>query len=275
MANPRRRMVVEEVAEESNSPLTEVKEKVEELQGVTEDLSDDVQKAEQVQEEIAQAVEDVEAPQESVHTHEHPHIMHDTEPMPPHEDNSQEELPETYESELPSHVSNDVPDQFPPLGKPSGTNPLIVIIPGIFLLGALLGGIYFYQKGISLPPGASPEPTPTEVASASAVPSAAPVSSVDLTKYPIKVMNGSGISGEAAKVKSSLEGQGFKVSAVGNASSSDFTKTIIKAKGDVPEAFLTQLSTLLGKTYTLDTNQTLSSSSPDSVQVIIGSTKAK
>ncbi len=219
--------------------LDEVKEKVEDLQGVTEDLSEDVQKAEEVQEEIAQAVEEAEKPTK-------------------HEDIS--------------HEQQEVPDQFPPLNKPSGTNPLVVIIPGIFLLGALLGGIYFYQRGINLP--SNPEPTPTESAVATPAPTEAPAT-VDLTKYPVHVMNGSGITGEAAKVKAVLEGGGFKVSTIGNASSSDFTKTVIKVKSDVPASFVSQLSTLLSKTYLLDTNQTLATSSADKVQVIVGSSKAK
>ncbi len=255
MADTRHRMVVEEIGGEeekvSSTPpaeaLSEVKEKVEELQDVTEDLSEDVQKTEDIQQDIAEAVENVEKP----------------EPEPERLHNSHD------------HSPDEIQEQFPPLSKPSGTNPLVIIIPGIFLLGALLGGIYFYQKGINLPPGASPEPTPTEVANAGAVPSASPVASVDLTKYPVNVLNGSGTTGEAAKVKTLLEGGGFKVSAIGNASSSNFTKTIIKVKSDVPAAFVSQLSALLSKTYTLDSNQTLSTSASDSVQVIVGSSKAK
>jgi hypothetical protein len=87
------------------------------------------------------------------------------------------------------------------------------------------------------------------------------------------VQNGSGIPGEAGKVKDLLTTAGFKVSSTGNATSYDFTKTVIKAKVDVPAAFLTQLTTALGKTYTLDSNQALATSSANAVIVIVGSSK--
>jgi hypothetical protein len=154
-------------------------------------------------------------------------------------------------------------------------NPLMIIIPGIFLLGALLGGIYFYQKGVS---GVSPEATPTPNYNNTVTPSptSTPTSTqLDLTKYPINVMNGSGTPGQAGTVKDLLTGAGFKVSAAGNAASYDYTKTVIKVKADVPQEFVTKLSDTLSKNYVLDTKQALATSSADSVQVIVGSTKVK
>ncbi len=270
MDSKRKRMVVEEVennttaSAEETAPLSEVKEKVEELQDITEDLSEDVAKSEDVQEEISQAVDEVsgnvpdtvreEPIDESVHDHsheyEHGHLH--------------EPVHEQVESDLAPEIKN-----------PGGTNPLVVIIPGIFLLGALLGGIYFYQKGTNFSPAPTPTPAPIDQTVATPVPSAQPVLTADLGKYPINILNGSGTPGEAGKVKTILTGGGFSVSGTGNASSYDFTKTVIKAKADVPAAFLSQLSALLSKTYVLDANQTLATSSADKVQVIVGSTKAK
>lgn len=242
----RRRVVVEEVGASDETtvdqsaisePVEEIKEKVTELQDITKDLSESVAKSEDVQEDLAKAVEEV-AP-------------------------SQAEPPK---SESPQEPNS-------PIQQGNGTNPLFVIVPGIFLLGALLGGIYFYQKGTV--GGPKPSPTPTETTESTPMPSTTPSSTLDLSKYPINIMNGSGTAGEAGKVKTLLTGGSFSVSATGNASSYGFTKTVIKAKVDVPAAFVTQLSTLLSKSYVLDTNQTLATSSADEVQVIVGSTKAQ
>lgn len=163
----------------------------------------------------------------------------------------------------------------PEIKSGNGPNPLVIIIPGIFLLGALLGGIMFYQNKISGSPAATATPAGNYLATAAPVATATPAATVDLTKYPVNVLNGSGIAGQAGVVKSLLTTAGFTVSGTGNAATYDFTKTIIKAKTDVPAAFLTQLSAALSKNYVLDTTQTLESSSSDEVEVMVGSTKAQ
>lgn len=162
-----------------------------------------------------------------------------------------------------------------PPDEPKKTSSLAlwIIIPGIFLLGAILGGIVFYQKGVSTGPVETPMPTETVVASPT--PSASPSGSLDLTKYTVAIFNGSGISGEAGRAKTLLTTDGFKTGATANAATYDYTKTIIKAKSTVEATFVTALSEALGKTYVVDTAQTLSSSSADAVQVIIGSSKAQ
>ena len=149
---------------------------------------------------------------------------------------------------------------------------LWIIVPGIFLLGAILGGIVFYQKGVNK--GEEVNPTPTPVAVSSTTPSPSPLSSADLTKYTISILNGSGIAGEAGKAKTLLTTAGFEVGTTGNAATYDYTKTIIKAKSSVDAGYISALSAALGKTYVVDTTQTLSDTSADTVQVIIGSSKA-
>jgi hypothetical protein len=145
-----------------------------------------------------------------------------------------------------------------------------IIIPGIFLLGAILGGIVFYQKGINKGQGEiSPTPTPV----ISVTPTASPSGTIDLTKYTVDIFNGSGISGEAGRAKTLLTSAGFKVGTATNAATYDYTKTIIKAKSTVDSTFVSALSSALGKTYSVDTPQTLASSSTDDIQIVIGSTK--
>jgi hypothetical protein len=187
---------------------------------------------------------------------------------------SEEAVKTEVADESPAPVKDTPPDER--LSRPDSKNSFVVwwiIIPGIFLLGALLGGIVFYQKGISKGATltASPEPSaenPIET------PSATPEAKVDLTEFSVNILNGSGIAGEAGKAKDLLTGAGFKVSGTGNASSYNFTKTVIKAKASVDSEFLTKLAETLGKNYSLDKNQTLSDSVTDDIQVVVGSTKA-
>jgi hypothetical protein len=157
--------------------------------------------------------------------------------------------------------------------KKSPSIALWIIIPGIFLLGAILGGIVFYQKGINS--GEKPAETPVASATAAASPTSSPLSTEDLTKYTISILNGSGIAGEAASVKTLLTDEGFKVGTTGNASTYDYTKTIIKAKESVEPAFISALTEALSKTYVVGDEQTLPDTSTDSVQVIVGSSKAE
>jgi len=164
------------------------------------------------------------------------------------------------------------PTETPVEPKKSPFIALWIIIPGIFLLGAILGGIVFYQRGVS---SGEISPTPTATPTASLVPSASPSASIDLTKYTISIFNGSGIAGEAGKAKTLLMTAGFKVGSAGNAATYDYTKSIIKVKSTVDATFVSALSTALGKTYSVDTPQTLASTSADTVQVVIGSSKAQ
>lgn len=233
-------MVVEEISSEAASdmqePLEEIKEGVEKLQGITEHMSDDVKESTEVQKEIVEAAEKVEP------------VM----PVVPSQDYSQ-----------PSYPSQ----------SSKGTNPLVIIVPGFLLLGILLGGIVFYQKNISQQP--TPVPTPTDNPITAVTPTATPATTtVDLTKFTVNIFNGSGIPGEAGKAKSLLTTNGFKVGTTGNATTFDFTKTVIKAKATVDAAFVTKLSTTLGKTYVVDAAQTLSATAKDGVEVTIGSSKA-
>lgn len=187
-----------------------------------------------------------------------------------------QEKPIEEKSEIPVPSQNMVPPSMPAIPvKKSSSIALWIIIPGIFLLGALLGGIYFYEKGASvLQENTTQTPAPTPITQ-EASPSATPVASVDLTKYQIAVYNGSGIGGVAGDVKTLLTGAGFSVSKTANAATYDYTKTIIKAQASVDPSFITALSNALSKTYVVDTPQPLSSSSSDMVEVVVGSTKAQ
>lgn len=155
---------------------------------------------------------------------------------------------------------------------------LIIVLIFIMLVG---GGLYILRgkitqnkdlkekkEGVVSTPSqnivVSPKPSPaTESASLA----------IDVSKYTIKVLNGSEIRGEAAKVKDLLLNEKFNVEEIDNAETSDYVKTIIKAKKAVPKGFLDKLRNVLEKDYVLDDNGTLSDSENIDAIVIIGGKK--
>ena len=184
----------------------------------------------------------------------------------PEEVRDQPEKPSYYEQIANIRSSNRTNKQSSPV--------LWILIPGIFILGAILGGIVFYQNHTS--PNENKN-TPTPQASspplATVVPSTAP--NVNLSEYDIAIYNGSGIAGEAGKVKTLLEDAGFTVVSTGNAATYDYTKTIIKAKSSIDASVISILEEALGKSYIVGDSQTLSSSSTTDIQIVVGSSKAE
>ncbi len=149
-----------------------------------------------------------------------------------------------------------------------------ILIPGIFILGAILGGIVFYQKGVNT---IDVDTTPAPVASAAPAitPTSTPSANVDVSKFNVAIFNGSGIAGEAGKVKDLLTNAGFNIVSTGNAATYDYTKTIIKAKSTVGTSVIQKIKDALSKVYVIGDPQTLSSSSTTDIQVVVGSSKAE
>ncbi len=146
----------------------------------------------------------------------------------------------------------------------------ILIILFVALL--VLTGLIVYQEGVkkgqefakeqsqSTTP-AQVDPTPT-------------VSEVSKSDYTIKVLNGSGVGGQAAQVKTLLEEKGYSVSSIGNADE-NVEKTIIKKKNSVDSKIVNMLREDLGETYSLDETQDLDDSEDEDIAVIIGSEKTE
>ena len=162
--------------------------------------------------------------------------------------------------------------------KESSFNILWILIPGMLLLGLLIGGIFAYVFGIqkisdSNKPNASDtqnitaEPTVSSTTKPTASPSA------NLSKYKIKILNGSGIKGEAGKVQTLIEAAGFTVLSTGNAATYDYTKTQITIKTGIDPDFVSTLAATLKKDYQLEDTKTVSSQTND-VTVIVGNLKA-
>ena len=184
-----------------------------------------------------------------------------------------------HPGETPGHSFSvfDSPQEEPeaPPKKKGFLKTFLFIVLIAFLLGiSFFAGTYYASSGFSL--GLKPAPTPVAVQPTSP-PENSEAKAVDLEAYSIKILNGSGITGEAAKVKTALVEAGFKVAIVGNADRNDYTKTIIAAKKDVDEAYLKKLREVLGKSYSLEADSILPevASGEADVTITIGSTPSQ
>lgn len=182
---------------------------------------------------------------------------------------------------------NSLPQEFVPEKK---SKLGIFIIIGLVIASMVGGGLFYFKskpveqapkKEKALPASATTSAAPASTSSAvkaSSLPAHSPsgesaAQKADYSKYQIRVLNGSGITGEAAKVKAYLEEEKFVVKDIDNAESSDYEKTVIKAKKDVPKEYLDPLKKLLQKTYVLDAQEELRESASADVTIIIGSKK--
>ena len=149
-----------------------------------------------------------------------------------------------------------------------------ILIPGLFILGAILGGVFFYQKGVNSP-GTSATPTPVASSVPATTPSPTPAAKIDVSKFDVAIFNGSGIAGEAGKVKTLLTAADFNVVSTANAATYDYKETIIKAKSTVDASVIQKVKDALSKNYVIGDNQTLAASSTTDIQIVVGSSKAE
>ena len=131
------------------------------------------------------------------------------------------------------------------------------------------GAIFALSKGaISFPSIlATPSPTPTSTPTATPTPD---ISKLDRSSISIQVLNGSGTSGVAGRMKALLEEKGYTVENTGNADSYDYENTEIEVK-EQSAAFISLLEEDLKESYVLGTTAaTLSDDVPYDVRIIVG-----
>lgn len=165
-------------------------------------------------------------------------------------------------------------------GGPSRKKLLWILLVPILIGVILIDGYIIYTKLLNKDNTKSNKAPLGSVATGNkGTPTATPTPNempVDLTKYSISVLNGSGIRGLAAKVQNSLVADGFVVESVGNANRADYTETVISVKKDVPKGYITKLRESLSESYKVAKNtQTLDPTESVDVSVIIGSQEAE
>jgi hypothetical protein len=154
--------------------------------------------------------------------------------------------------------------------KKSPMRSLIMWAIMLVVMSLVVGGIILAAngKGISLPAiMATPTPTPTSTPTPTPTPD---VSQLDRSVLSIQVLNGSGIAGEAGKMKDALEEKGYTVENTGNAETYDYETTEIFVKAE-SEEYLPLLEEDLKELYSLGTVEaTLEDDVTYDVRIIVG-----
>ena len=139
------------------------------------------------------------------------------------------------------------------------------VIGVVVAIGAII--IATSRGSITMPIiGVKPTPAPTE----QPMPTATPTPVVAKTTLKIQVLNGSGIAGEANKMKALLEEKGYTVEGTGNAKSYEYEQTEIQVTAD-NEAFISILTADLTGSYVVGSSAaTLKDSLQYNAVVIVG-----
>ena len=156
----------------------------------------------------------------------------------------------------------------------------IKLIIAITLVSALVaafvsGGVYVYLSGVESTkngPSAtsSPEPSAEPSNEPTATPNATPAP-VDVSKYTVEVLNGSGAIGAASGAKDVLTKAKFNVVKTGNAGRYDYKSTVIQAKAGVPaEVTAKAKKELETAKYKVEMGEALPASSDYDIVVIVG-----
>jgi len=175
--------------------------------------------------------------------------------------------------------------------KSKGGTRKAVVVGGILLIIILLGLLWWLlQQRQKRPPktygSPTPSPSPTTVeaspssnlnqslnasSAAEASKSSRRSESINLGQYKLKIENGSGLPGEAGKVKEILVAEGFKEVETGNADRFDYQETEVKLKANLPDEVEKTIERALNDTYVLKVDREgLQSDADYDVLVIVG-----
>lgn len=145
------------------------------------------------------------------------------------------------------------------------------------LIGAALVGVALViivvrsLPGLIRKPVVSPKP-PTETA-----PEPAPVPQPQPADYTLRVLNGTLVTGEAARAADKLKGLGFDIAETKNATSAGFLATRIRPSKSVPDKIIAILKTSLLETYESTVIEPIPDSSVSGkllIEIIIGQKKS-
>lgn len=137
------------------------------------------------------------------------------------------------------------------IGDMSGLNKNWLIgIAVVVIIIVGLGYFMFFRGGNKA--AGEPTPTPAETVVES-TPTAVPT--IAKKDIKIRVLNGSGVVGEAGRVKAMLEKAGFKVDSTDNADNYNYKDTEIKAKANVSSQTIDELKNILNADYIIVTKE--------------------
>ena len=92
----------------------------------------------------------------------------------------------------------------------------------------------------------------------------------DVSTYKVQVQNGSGIAGEAGKVKDFIEPIGFSAVDTGNADKNDYSQTQVKMKEGISDQVFELIKEVLADYEVVESDEILAEDSEYDVVVIVG-----
>jgi hypothetical protein len=92
----------------------------------------------------------------------------------------------------------------------------------------------------------------------------------DLQSYGVEILNGSGISGAAVKMKDLLEANGFKVVDTANADNFNYKNTLVRYKDFIPSGYRDDVERALAIGYTIQRGTDLNSNEKVDVIITVG-----
>src|SRR4030042_2694853 len=140
-------------------------------------------------------------------------------------------------------------------GRGPGGKLIFLIIFALLVLGAIVGGILYFQKGVSEP--TQQETTPTETPKETLTPTPVKEEEIDLKTISISILNGSGIAGKAGQVKDLLSKGGFSEENIitGNADSYDYKTVSVSLKDGLSEKVINTIQTSLSDDYKVEVSE--------------------
>jgi hypothetical protein len=148
----------------------------------------------------------------------------------------------------------------------------------ILLISAVIGGLFYYRakvEQVSVAPEEETTQQPDEAEeSENETTPTPPAIDPDFAELSVNVLNGSGIGGEAGRLRTTLNPIGFKNIDVGNASSANHTTTTVQMKESLPDSVYEKLKEILETSYVVEKSDTaITESSQYDIIITIGSSK--
>jgi len=147
---------------------------------------------------------------------------------------------------------------------------ILGIFTFVLIATMILSGLFFYLLELrksQFTAEVSQVPTPTIVRHVTPTPEV-----IDKLAYSIRILNGSGIAGEAGRIRTLLDEEGFDVSGTGNADRYDYEDTVVRTKASVSKAYVELLKDVLAKRKSVYSIDELEETSADDIVIIVGRT---
>jgi hypothetical protein len=181
------------------------------------------------------------------------------------------ETPEASESSWTEEASNTPPDNTVTI---SLSKKLFWLFLFLLIGGVVVGGFFFYKSRVGGEPTTGNKETPTSAPSAEATATPTPSEEVKLDSLKVSLLNGSGITGEAAKIQALLEEAGFADFETGNADNYNYTITEVRLKKGASDAAFDAIKEALDEYNVVKQEEALDEVSDFDLEIIIGTKKA-